>query len=203
MIAIIDYEAGNLRSVERALRHIGKACLVTKAPGEILGARRVIFPGVGAAGRAMEVIRARGLDSVIAAVAARKTPFLGICLGAQIILSESEENSTRCLGLLEGRALRFPETGLKIPHMGWNDTTRHRDHPLFEGIDGKAQFYFVHSYYPAPHRSDDVVAHTDYGVAFPSVIGHGNVAAVQFHPEKSGRQGLRLLENFCSWNGEA
>jgi len=202
MIAIIDYEAGNLRSVERALRHLGKDCRITKDPAEILGARRVIFPGVGAAGRAMEVIRARGLDEVITRVASRKTPFLGICLGAQIVLSGSEENDARCLGVLEGKALRFPETGLKIPHMGWNDLVLHRGHPLLEGIDGKAQFYFVHSYYPAPHRSEDVVAHTDYGIPFPSVIGRGNVAAVQFHPEKSGRQGLRLLENFCSWDGE-
>ncbi len=201
MIAILDYEAGNLRSVERALRHLGMDCRITKNREEILKAPRVIFPGVGAAGRAMEVIRASGLDSVIREVVRRNVPFLGICLGAQVLLSESEENEAPCLGILEGKALRFPDGVGKIPHMGWNDIVPERSHPILEGIDPKAQFYFVHSYYPSPSRGEDVIARTDYGISFPCVIGRGNVVATQFHPEKSGSQGLLLLKNFCDWDG--
>ena len=208
MISIIDYRAGNLKSVERALRHLGSACRITDDPADILASERVIFPGVGAAGKTMEVIESLHLDGVIHEVVRRKTPFLGICLGAQIILETSEEDDATCLKLIAGRVRRFPdmgieipERGIKIPHMGWNDMTIERNHPLLDGIDREAQFYFVHSYYPEPLHREDIIATTRYGISFASVIGRGNVAATQFHPEKSGRFGLQLLQNFSQWDG--
>jgi glutamine amidotransferase len=204
VIAIIDYRAGNLRSVERALDHLGVSCRITDSPALIRSAERVIFPGVGAAGRAMESIVSLELDEVIRETVDRGVPFLGICLGTQIILDESEEDDARCLGIILGRVRRFPETpGLKVPHMGWNTLERLVDHPLLNGIDPGAGFYFVHSYYPEPARKEDAAACTVHGVRFVSMIARGNVAAVQFHPEKSGRPGLRLLENFCRWDGGA
>ncbi len=202
MIAIIDYEAGNLTSVARALRHIGVACQITKQHDEIRASERVIFPGVGAAGEAMEIIRREGLDGMIREIIAQGKPFLGICLGAQIILGESEEDGgTPCLGIIPGTAKRFQGTDIKIPHMGWNDISITRPHPLLEGVDTRAQFYFVHSYYPTPEKREDIIAMTDYGVSFASIIGHDNVIATQFHLEKSGRHGLQILKNFCGWNG--
>ncbi len=202
MIAIIDYQAGNLKSVERALKHLGLACRVTGSAAEILTAERVIFPGVGAAGRAMETIRAHGLDAAIHAVIERGTPFLGICLGTQIILETSEEDGgTACLGVIPGTVRRFADMGLKIPHMGWNSLSPRIDHPLLAGIDPLAQFYFVHSYYPDPRDAAAVVATTAYGVTFASVLAQGNVFATQFHPEKSGSPGLKILENFSRWDG--
>jgi glutamine amidotransferase len=202
MIAIIDYHAGNLRSVERALMHLGIECRITLSPQEIRSARQVIFPGVGAAGKAMETITSSGLDAVIRETAARGTPFLGICLGTQIILDESQEGNTRCLGIIPGTVRKFPErSGVKIPHMGWNTLQKRIDHPLLAGIDPDAQFYFVHSYYPDPAREDDVAACTTYGIRFASMIARGSVAAVQFHPEKSGGPGLKLLRNFSEWDG--
>ena len=202
MIAIIDYEAGNLTSVARALRHIGVACRITKQHDEIRASERVIFPGVGAAGEAMEIIRREGLDGMIREIIAQGKPFLGICLGAQIILGESEEDGgTPCLGIIPGTAKRFQGTDIKIPHMGWNDISITRPHPLLEGVDTRAQFYFVHSYYPTPEKREDIIAMTDYEVSFASIIGHDNVIATQFHLEKSGRHGLQILKNFCGWNG--
>jgi len=202
MVSIVDYGAGNLTSVARALRHIGVACRITKRHDEILASERVIFPGVGAAGRAMEVIRREGLDGVIRETIGQGKPFLGICLGAQIILGESEEdNGTPCLGIIPGTAKRFRGTDIKIPHMGWNDISVTGTHPVLEGVDARAQFYFVHSYYPAPEKQEDIIATTGYGVSFASIIGHGNIIATQFHIEKSGRHGLRMLKNFCGWNG--
>ncbi|MEA3487244.1 MAG: imidazole glycerol phosphate synthase subunit HisH [Thermodesulfobacteriota bacterium] len=201
MVAIIDYGAGNLTSVARALEHIGVTCKITDRYEEILSSERIIFPGVGAAGKAMEVIRHRNLDKAIHAVVARETPFLGICMGAQIILGESEENDTTCLNIIPGIARRFPDGDIKIPHMGWNDISVVRSHPVLEGLDGGAQFYFVHSYYPAPEKKENIIATTDYGVSFASIIGRDNVIATQFHLEKSGRHGLKILKNFCDWNG--
>jgi glutamine amidotransferase len=201
MIAIIDYRAGNLRSVERALAHLGEPCRITDRPLEILSAERVIFPGVGAAGAAMDRLRSTGLDGVIHEVVGQGTPFLGICLGAQIILEKSDEGDAACLGLIEGVAKKFTNMNLKIPHMGWNTISPVRPHPVLAGIDERAQFYFVHSYYPAPRHSGDVVASTDYGDTFASVIGKGNIIAMQFHPEKSGPHGLAILRNFCEWDG--
>jgi imidazole glycerol-phosphate synthase subunit HisH len=203
MIAIIDYRAGNLRSVERALKHLGLPCMITNKPGDITAAERVIFPGVGAAGKAMETIRSLSLDHIIQEVIDNGTPFLGICLGTQIIFQESEEdNNTKCLRIIPGRVKRFPDMGEKIPHMGWNTISLVRDHPILRGVERDAWFYFVHSYYPAPSEPRDVVAQTVYGIEFASVISRGNVFATQFHPEKSGHPGLKILENFSKWDGK-
>lgn len=202
MIAIIDYKAGNLKSVERALRHLGFSCRITNSPSEIISSEKVIFPGVGAAGKTMEVIRSLNLDTVIHEVVKRKTPFLGICLGSQIILDGSEENDTRCLNLIPGMVKRFPDLGMKIPHMGWNNIELVREHPILKDIDPEAQFYFVHSYYPEPEYNEHIIATTHYGISFASVIGRENVVATQFHPEKSGRFGLNILKNFAEWNGK-
>ena len=201
MIAIIDYKAGNLTSVERALVHLGESCRITDRPLEILSADRVIFPGVGAADAAMGVLQARGLDAVIHEVVGRSIPFLGICLVTQIILGKSEEGDAVCLGLIEGCAKKFSDRERKVPHMGWNSISVLLHHPVLAGIDDRAQFYFVHSYYPRPERKENMIAQTEYGVAFASVIGKGNIIAMQFHPEKSGRHGLAILKNFCQWDG--
>ncbi len=204
MIAIIDYNAGNLASVARAVAHLGLAYAVTSDPDRIRRAERIIFPGVGAAGAAMESLRRSGVDAVLREQAAAGKPVLGICLGSQIILGHSEENDTACLNLLPGQARAFPAamTGgdgmpLKIPHMGWNRIDRRRDHPLFAGIGPEDEFYFVHSFYPLPEQPQQVLAVTEHGIRFASVIGHGNLVATQFHLEKSGRPGLRMLRNFC------
>jgi len=201
MISIIDYKAGNLTSVKRALNHLGIPCIITDKPSEILSSERVIFPGVGAAGAAMEMIQSLNLDGIIRQVIDQGKPFLGICLGAQIILDSSEENESVCLGVISGIAKRFTGMGLKIPHMGWNHISVVRQHPVLKNIDPRAQFYFVHSYYPGPDRKEDIIATTDYGIDFPSVIGKGNVIATQFHPEKSGPHGLQILKNFIDWDG--
>jgi len=203
MIAIIDYKAGNLRSVERALKHLGISCAITAGPYEIMNAERVIFPGVGAAGKAMETIRELKIDKIINEVIARGTPFLGICLGTQIIFDFSEEDAAACLGIISGTVREFPDMGEKIPHMGWNTIVKTRDHPLFYGIESDAWFYFVHSYYPDPANMLDVVAQTSYGITFASAVSRGNVFATQFHPEKSGRPGLKILDNFSRWNGRS
>ena len=203
MIAIIDYKAGNLRSVERALKHLGISCAITAGPYEIMNAERVIFPGVGAAGKAMETIRELKIDKIINEVIARGTPFLGICLGTQIIFDFSEEDAAACLGIISGTVREFPDMGEKIPHMGWNTIVKTRDHPLFYGIESDAWFYFVHSYYPDPANMLDVVAQTSYGITFASAVSRGNVFATQFHPEKSGRLGLKILKNFSTWDGNA
>ena len=203
MIAIIDYEAGNLTSVARAITHLGFPCTVTHDAAVIRGAERVVFPGVGAAGAAMASLRRGGLDRLIADVVAAGTPVLGICLGSQVILGHSDENDTACLGLIPGRVRRFHTAGEggapKIPHMGWNRIARRRAHPLLAGIVPEDEFYFVHSYYPVPDDPECVLAETDYGVSFASVVGRRNLVATQFHLEKSGRPGLRMLRNFCTW----
>ncbi|MDT8273021.1 MAG: imidazole glycerol phosphate synthase subunit HisH [Desulfomonilia bacterium] len=201
MIAVIDYRAGNLRSVHRAVQHLGIACSITSDAATIRSASRVIFPGVGAAGSAMETIRALKLDEVIHEVISRGIPFLGICLGTQIILDGSEEDSARCLGIIPGMVRRFPEAGEKIPHMGWNTIEVIKDHPVLQGIDTHAQFYFVHSFYPDAANVENIVAQTEYGITFPSVLARDNIVATQFHPEKSGRYGLSLLKNFSLWDG--
>lgn len=208
MVAIIDYKAGNLRSVERALMKLGFPCRITHDKEEILTAERVIFPGVGAAGQAMADLKHLGLDEVLARVFERKTPFLGICLGAQIILDRSEEDETDCLGLIHGEVKRFPDRlfsgheRLKIPHMGWNGVNLMKKHPVLEGIDAEDEFYFVHAYYPMPADRKRIIGVTDHGIGFPSVIGRENLIAMQFHPEKSGRPGLKIIENFCRWGGK-
>lgn len=202
MIAIIDYRAGNLRSVQRALRHLGLPCIITADAKSIAEADRVIFPGVGAAGKAMATIRSAGLDLTIHEVIDRGIPFLGICLGTQIIFDSSEEDAAPCLGIFPGTVRRFPEKGEKIPHMGWNTLRKVRGHPMLHGVQENAWFYFVHSYYPDPSDEADVVARTSYCIEFVSAVSRGNVFATQFHPEKSGEPGLKILENFSRWDGK-
>lgn len=192
--------------MKRALDFLGHPSFITSDPEEVLKAERVIFPGVGAAGKAMENLKKAGLDEALREFFRSGRPLLGICLGVQIVFEESEEDGTQCLGLLEGKVIRFPQplldpqgNRLKVPHMGWNRVKAQGEHPLFEGIDPRHEFYFVHSYYPLPRDPKAIIGITDYGIAFPSAIAHDNLWAVQFHPEKSGRPGLRMLENFCRW----
>ncbi len=208
MIAIIDYKAGNLRSVERALKNLGYRCRITQRPEEILSSEKIIFPGVGAAGKAMADLRHLGLDKVLRQELEANKPILGICLGAQIILERSEENNAQCLGFIKGDVRLFAQPlfseeneRLKIPHMGWNGVCLLKSHPVLEGITPADEFYFVHAYYPRPILDEYVIGTTRYGIEFPSVIGYNNLIAAQFHPEKSGRAGLRLLKNFCTWDG--
>lgn len=207
MIAIIDYDAGNLASVQRAVSHLGIQCVITKEEAEIKAAERIIFPGVGAAGAAMQSLRRNGLDRAIKEAFAMGKPVLGICIGSQIILAHSKENDTPCLGILDGIVRSFSpdrrsEKGqkLKIPHMGWNGLDIKKSHPLLSGVDADDEFYFVHSYYPEPQNPDCVIAVTEYGISFASIVGRNNLFATQFHLEKSGRPGLKILENFCKWN---
>jgi len=206
MIAIIDYNAGNLTSVARAVAHLGYPCTITREAEEIRGAERIIFPGVGAAGAAMASLTRTGLDAVLKERFAAGTPIMGICLGTQVIMSHSEENDTVCLGIVPGRVNGFPAAladasgvRLKIPHMGWNRIRICRQHPLFAGLGPEDEFYFVHSYHPVPDDPACILACSDYGIPFASVIGYRNLAATQFHLEKSGRPGLRMLKNFCAW----
>jgi glutamine amidotransferase len=210
-IAIIDYGMGNLHSIAKALEHVAgknRVC-VTSARAAILAADRVVFPGVGAIRDCMAELRRTGLDQVVMEVA-RSKPLLGVCLGMQALLDESEENQgTVCLGVIPGSVKRFKQdisqTGtegrLKIPHMGWNQVQQRGTHPMWKNIPDGSRFYFVHSYYAAPENDNDVVATTPYGIEFASVIAHENVFAAQFHPEKSQHAGLGLLANFVDWNG--
>jgi glutamine amidotransferase len=207
MIAIIKYDAGNLTSVERAVTHLGFKSVVTDNLKEIAGAERIIFPGVGAAGSAMESIRRIGADNAIKDAFLSGKPVLGICVGTQIFMEYSEENDTKCMGLIGGKVLSFRfdkteknETVLKIPHMGWNRITRLKRHFVLSDLQDEDEFYFVHGYYPAPDDDSHVIGTTEYGIRFASVIGYKNMVATQFHPEKSGRPGLSILKNFCVWN---
>lgn len=223
MIGIVDYRAGNLTSVARALRYLGEDCRITDDPEILATCSHIIFPGVGAAGEAMANLRERKLDYWLRTWVASGIPVLGICLGTQVIFSSSEENDTTCLDIVPGTVKRFPECidpdgrPLKIPHMGWNQVHFTRKHPVFHDIPDGAEFYFVHSYYPdpapdsvanpvpdlAPKPADDgwVIGQTEYGLTFCSAIARNNLVAVQFHPEKSGRPGLQILANFCRWGG--
>jgi glutamine amidotransferase len=207
MITIIDYRAGNLFSVARALTYLGVEFKITNNTKDILDAERVIFPGVGSAGQAMEDLKRTGLDQVLYAFYESGKPFLGICLGTQIILDESEENHTTCLGLIPGKVKRFPaplfsDDGslLKVPHMGWNQIKLKRQHPVFKDVPLENEFYFVHSYFPVPEDKESIIGTTDYGIDFASILGKKNLIALQFHPEKSGPPGLTILKNFCCWN---
>jgi glutamine amidotransferase len=204
MICIVDYKAGNITSVQRALTHIGFESVITPDPDVLRRAEKVIFPGVGQAASAMEALRERGLDAALREIHARGTPILGICLGSQIILEHSEESDTPCLGLLPGVCKRFAlsDPSLKIPHMGWNRIRILVKHPVLEGVAPEQEFYFVHSYYPRPEDSKCVIADCEYGSVFPAVIGRANLIASQFHPEKSGPAGLQILENFVRWDGK-
>ncbi len=199
MIAIIDYDAGNLKSVEKALVSLGEDCIVTRDAETILGADKVILPGVGAFGDAMEKLHRFGLVEVIRKVAAADTPFLGICLGLQLLFRSSDESpGVEGIGLLDGEIVSIPpKEGYKIPHMGWNSIEIKEGARLFRGIENQSYVYFVHSYYLKADHPEDVAATTDYIVPIHASVEHGNVFACQFHPEKSGDVGLQILRNFC------
>ncbi len=204
MIAIIDYEGGNLTSVQRAVRRVGHEAVITRDPLEIEKASRLIFPGVGAAGAAMDVLNRAGLTGVVKTqVLEKKKPFLAICIGIQILFGHSEEDDTPCLGILPGVVRRFPGTdpSLKIPQIGWNQVRQVRPHPLFAGVPQDAEFYFVNSYYCVPQDPSVVIGETEYGLRFVSAVSKDNLFATQFHLEKSGPAGLRMLQNFCAWDG--
>jgi len=206
MIAIIDYKAGNLTSVRLAFEALKVPCEITDSPEKIMAAERVVFPGVGAAGTAMKTLRQLKLVEVIKETVSRGTPFLGICLGTQIIFQDSEEDGgVSGIGLVPGTVTLFkPSNPIeKVPQMGWNSVRQIRKHPVFKGIDDNSEFYFVHSYYPAPSDKSYVIGETGYGgITFASAVGKGSLVATQFHPEKSGKVGLQLLENFCRWSGK-
>lgn len=200
MIAIIDYDAGNIKSVEKALQFLGEETIVTRDRDRILQADKVILPGVGAFGDAMEKIRNYGLDEVIYEVVQRKTPFLGICLGLQLLFEESEEcKGVKGLGILPGRIVKIPDApGLKIPHIGWNSLHFPSEGTLFQGICEGAHVYFVHSYYLQAEEETIVKATTQYGVTIHAAVEKDHIYACQFHPEKSSAVGMQILKNFIA-----
>jgi imidazole glycerol-phosphate synthase subunit HisH len=196
MIAVIDYGAGNLRSVNNALVKLGYQPRVTREPDDVLNARAVIFPGVGAAADAMQSLRESGMDEAIQEIMRQGQPLFAICVGMQVMLSSTEEGGwNECLGVIPGAVRRLP-AGLKVPHMGWNQVKQADRHPLFEGIPDESNFYFVHSYYAEPKDATVVAGTTEYGVTLCSVLIKDNLVATQFHPEKSGELGLRIYANF-------
>ena len=199
MISIIDYGAGNLQSVEKALRHIGCDCQVTADPGRLLASDAAVLPGVGSFGDAMDQLRSRGLEEPIHRFVESGKPFLGICLGLQILFEESQESpGVKGLGLLKGKILRLPkESGLKIPHIGWNSLEVKNREGLFVGLPEEPYVYFVHSYYLRAEE-DVVTATAEYGATIHAAVRKGNLMACQFHPEKSGKTGLAILENFAA-----
>lgn len=202
-LVIVDYNAGNLRSVQRACAAAQIQAEVSGDPDVVRKASRVIFPGVGNAQSAMETLRERGLDEALTESVRAGHPVLGICVGAQLILDRSEESSIPCLGWLAGvtRRFAFADPALKIPHIGWNEVRPCRPHPLLDALEPGDEFYYVHAYYPDPADADNVFARTDYGGEFCCALGKDNLFATQFHPEKSGRLGLELLSRFSRWEG--
>ncbi|MBO8127716.1 MAG: imidazole glycerol phosphate synthase subunit HisH [Peptococcaceae bacterium] len=196
MIAVIDYGMGNLRSVQKGLEKSGQEVRIVTKPEELEQARGIVLPGVGAFADAMRNLVAKGFDKAIDRAVEAGKPFLGICLGQQLLFEYSEEwGLTRGLGIFPGRVRRLPPD-LKVPHMGWNQVFMKRYSPLMDGIPDGSRFYFVHSYYVEPGTPGIVIGETDYGVRFASVVGKGYVYGIQFHPEKSSILGLRILENF-------
>ncbi|MDD5036613.1 MAG: imidazole glycerol phosphate synthase subunit HisH [Methylococcaceae bacterium] len=208
-VAVIDYGMGNLHSIAKALQHADSATrvIITSNPSELHQADRVVLPGVGAIRDCMRALNERDLSNLVRELAAVK-PFLGICLGMQALLEESEENDgIPCLGLIPGKVVRFSDDlrdgegkPLKIPHMGWNQVHPTGKHPLWKDIPSNSRFYFVHSYYACPARSEHIAANCDYPVPFAAAVACDNLFAVQFHPEKSQTAGLKLLANFLEWN---
>lgn len=198
MVAIIDYDAGNIKSVEKAMSYLGQDVRVTRDYNDIVSASHVILPGVGSFGDAMDKLTLYGLDRAIYDVVDQKTPFLGICLGLQLLYDESEESpGVKGLGVLKGKIVRIPDApGYKIPHMGWNSLEIRPDARLFQGIDNHAYVYFVHSYYLQAEDPDEVVATTTYTTHIHASVERENVFACQFHPEKSSSVGLKILDNF-------
>jgi imidazole glycerol-phosphate synthase subunit HisH len=206
-IAVIDYGMGNLRSVAKAIEHVapGHAVAVTSDPQVVAQASRVVFPGQGAMPDCMREMDARNLRQAVLA-AAREKPFLGICIGLQMLFERSEEGGVAGLALLRGRVRRFAEpllgaggVKLKVPHMGWNEVRQTADHPLWQGIPGGSRFYFVHSYYVEPADEGSIAGYSSYPAPFACAVARDNIFAVQFHPEKSQAAGLRLLANFVAW----
>ncbi len=211
-IAVVDYGMGNLRSVSKALEHVvqdGQRVIVSSDAGEIADAERVVFPGQGAARDCIQQLKDLKLDEVVLQ-AAHEKPFLGICMGMQVLMSHSEENQgIDCLSLYPGEVRAFSDNALKtqmqslkVPHMGWNKVAQKQLHPLWSDIKDNSRFYFVHSYYVDPEDETLVAGSTEYGIEFASVIARDNVFAAQFHPEKSAHDGLQLLKNFSRWNGQ-
>ncbi len=206
MIAIIDYEAGNLTSVARALAYLGNhENQITSDPETVASAERVIFPGVGAAKATMETLQKRGLDAALIDFYRTGKPMLGICIGIQILFEYSEEADAECLGILPGYVKKYPTTRagsgaevLKVPQIGWNEVYQTASHRIFKGVTNPAHFYFVNSYYPVPQKQGIVIGKTKYGLEFCSAIAHDNLVATQFHLEKSGRVGLKMLNNFLT-----
>ena len=195
-VVIVDYGAGNLRSVARAVAHAGGQPVVSSRPEDLMEAEAVVMPGVGAAADTMRNLEARGLVGPLREYIGQGRPFLGVCMGQQALFDYSEEGGRHpCLGVLPGRVVRLPQ-GLKVPHMGWNRLRIRRPHPVLEGITDGTYFYFVHSYYPEPAEPEVVVATAWYGVEFPAIVARGALVATQFHPEKSGEAGLLLYRNF-------
>jgi len=196
MIAIIDYGAGNLRSVVNAVSCLGYEAKVVNRPDEVISARVVILPGVGAAADTMASLRKTGLDSAVQRYISEGRPFLGVCIGMQVLFGGTEEGGWQeCLGVIAGAVRRFAPV-LKVPHMGWNQVKQKVAHPVFEGIPDEANFYFVHSYYVRPEDGSLVAGETEYGIPFCSVVARDNLVATQFHPEKSGEVGLKIYDNF-------
>lgn len=200
MIAIIDYDAGNIMSVKKALDFMGKDNVITRDRNILLGADKVILPGVGAFGDAMNRLNEYGLVDVIREIVKKGTPFLGICLGLQLIFDESEESpGVKGLSLLPGKIVRFSENeGLTVPQIGWNSLKYPKESKLFRGIDEDSFVYFVHSYYLKAENKEDVAATSDYGIIYDAAVESGNIYATQFHPEKSSEVGLKILENFVN-----
>jgi glutamine amidotransferase len=201
MIAVIDYGAGNLRSVINAINRLGYKANITNRPEEILKAKAVFFPGVGAAGDTMASLKKLNLIDTIRRLVAEDRPLFGICIGLQVLFTGTEEGGWHeCLGVIPGKVKKLP-AGLKIPHMGWNQVNQRFSHPLFEGIPDGSNFYFVHSFYGDPEDKSVIAAETNYGVSFGSAIAINNLVATQFHPEKSGELGLKIYENFIKFAG--
>ncbi|MDX1662345.1 MAG: imidazole glycerol phosphate synthase subunit HisH [Candidatus Promineifilaceae bacterium] len=201
-VTMIDYGAGNVRSVQKALEHVGARVAVTADPAAVRAAERLVLPGVGAFGAGMAALRRRKLVAPIRAAVESGTPFLGICLGMQLLFEESEEMGRHeGLDLLPGRVRRFTGKELKVPHMGWNQIQPVAQHPILHRLPPGAHAYFVHSYYCEPAETDSIIARTDYETAFAAIIARDNVVGIQFHPEKSQQVGLRLLENYLKWSG--
>jgi glutamine amidotransferase len=201
MIAIIDYGAGNLRSVSNAITRLGYPVNITNHPDEVLKAQAVIFPGVGAGGDTMSSLKKLGLTATIQRLVAENRPLFGICIGLQVLFTGTEEGGWHeCLNIIPGRVKKLPP-GLKIPHMGWNQVKQKSMHPLFDGIKDGTEFYFVHSYHGEPQDRSVTIGETEYGITFCSAVAKGKLVATQFHPERSGETGLRVYENFLRWAG--